>query len=254
MKFKKNYLRKFTELEETTLNKIDKDKVRYSTMSIYSYLIKLANEDETIDISHRSFLKKYNHYHNKISLGTLNNRIKLLKELNLITPTKEVNRGQGISYKLNRKLNTKLNTLKPVESLDITTVQHDVESCKAKSLTKDIYNIFISTSEEAENLAKEVLKELKIKSNWVKNSLIATVKERYKKINIAGAKAYLRKVVLQLQAYSKTIYQKTKLKYKHKKNNKKDFSFNKTNKFNDYTQREYDYEALENELLGWDNI
>ena len=247
----KHYKIQFNKNEIQILNMIETDNIRKSMMSVYSYFIKLS-DNSLVKISHRNFLKKYNHYHQKISLGTLNNRIKKLKELKLISS----NENNSV-YTLNRFLNENLNTEKDTLDVGITDLDEGQDFSKYESLKNNKNNNIINNTslceikntsvfeneEEAIIIAKEVLKELKVKSQWIKTNTVNIVKQKFNSINLLGARAYISKIVLNLQ-------QKSKINFAMLLKNAKKTKGKKL-KFANYDQRNIDYDAIEDELLEW---
>lgn len=241
----KKYVRNFTESEKQLFNtKIEKDKIRYSTMSVYSYLIKqFENTDKLVlEISYRDFLKKYKHHHEKISLGTLANRFEKLIELGLLSVVKK---GQKNFYKLNSFLNSFLNSSNLPESTDITNINEVDEIPKAKSLIRDIYNIYISAS-EADAIANEVIKDLGIKRKIVKKAIAMRVKQVSSTINPAGAVAYITKIAIETITYFEIAAQRVNKLITIKKNKEnRNASKQVKGNFNNYKQREYTQEQYQ---------
>ncbi|WP_297436982.1 hypothetical protein [uncultured Clostridium sp.] len=246
---KKRYLRAFTDAEKNLFNtKIEKDKIRYSTMSVYSYLLKQFGDAqvEELEVSYRSFLKKYHKHHEKISKDTLANRLSKLIELGLIQLTKI---KQKHIYKLVRKVDSFSDSFSDsqnvVETVENTSLESDSEIPKAKSLTRDINNIYISAS-EADTIAKEIIKELAIKRKIVKKAILLRVKTVYSNINKAGAIPYITKIAINaVEYFNIAATRANKIITANKKN--KLIKKEKQMKFKNHEEREYskdDYEDM----------
>lgn len=252
------YKIKFNEVELNALNAIESDKVRNSTMSIYSYFKKLLQENNgTLDISYRKFLKRYVRYHGSMSVQTFKYRVDSLVDLGLLKISKE---GKKHIYELDNKLYKKLDNENQAPDTDTSSLEMDSDLHKCLNpKTNDIYTNttaeygeVITSEEEAVAITGQAIKTLKVKSKWVINAAIETIKQCYRKIHRLGAFKYISKVILKLQAISKSVYKNTHVYNAAVKQYR---SNNKTNRFNSFTQRERSQEEwkdLEHRLLGWE--
>lgn len=252
---KKRYLNEFTDREKELFTRIEKDKERWSAMSIYAYFKKLFKKagTEELEISYRDFLKRYKHHHKKISLDTLGRRIRLLVQIELLVLIKN---GQNHIYRLteatsddfyDRFSDSFSDKGNNTQSPEITKFVEDCEIPNTKYLNNNIYNKYISAS-KADAICDEVIKELDIKRKIVKNAIKLRIKQFANKINPTGAYQYIMKVAIDTYNFFKASAERAnKIISVNKKTNTK-----KTLKFQNYPQREYDYEALEDELFGWD--
>ena len=214
------YKIKFNEEELNKFILIESKKVRKSAMSLYSYFRKLSTDGKLI-ISQRKFLARYIRYHQVISRKTFQNRIELLEELGLIIVDRT---DANHVYFIASEVSEKVATQKEPETIENTELIED--SILPNNQLQDNIDIDIYTNtsspknntfkgdtlkcvKEAEEIAKEVLKELKIKSSWIRLSTIAVIKERFSTIHLRGARQYIRTTILKLQAISKAIYRKT---------------------------------------------
>ncbi|WP_415333948.1 plasmid replication protein [Clostridium perfringens] len=242
----KNYKVNFTEQENNLFNTIEKENIRNSVMSLYAYLSGRA-VNGSITFSYRPFLNKYNRYHQKLSLGTLKNRINTLVDLGLVTVVKV---KQACTYKLNRFLNS----LKPIESTENTNIEADNQKLKyinnINNIDIDLYsnsnNEFDSSRYEkctslvdVRNKVRELLKVCKVKSNWIKDRVLVKVSKAYRNITVKFLENYILKAIED----ARNTYKKNWIKYTN-------IAVKPVREAN-FTQREYDWEVLEQELLGW---
>lgn len=240
-----NYKVTFTDQENNLFNTIERENTRSSVMSLYAYLIGNAT-DGSISFSYRPFLNKYNRNHKKISLGTLKNRINTLVELGLLTVEKV---KQSCTYKLNRFLNS----LKPIESTENTNIEADNQKLKyinnINNIDIDLYsnsnNEFDSSKYEkctslvdVRNKVRELLKACRVKSNWIKDRVLVKVSKAYRNITVKFLENYILKAIEDaINTYKKNWIKYTNIKVKPVREA-------------NFTQREYDWEALEEKLLG----
>lgn len=240
----KNYKVEFTDQENNLFNTIERENTRSSVMSLYAYLAGRA-VNGSITFSYRPFLNKYNRHHQKLSLGTLKNRINTLVELGLVTVVKV---KQSCTYKLNRFLNSLNND----ESIENTSLEGDCENLKyinnINNIDIDLYsnsNEFDSSKYEkctsfvdVRNKVRELLKACRVKSNWIKDRVLVKVSKAYRNITVKFLENYILKVIED----ARNTYKKNWIKYTN-------VTVKPIRKAN-FTQREYDWEALEEKLLG----
>lgn len=238
----KNYKVNFTEQENNLFNTIEKENIRNSVMSLYAYLSGRA-VNGSITFSYRPFLNKYNRNHKKISLGTLKNRINTLVELGLLTVEKV---KQSCTYKLNRFLNS----LKPIESTENTNIEADNQKLKyINNIDIDLYsnsnNEFDSSRYEkctslvdVRNKVRELLKACRVKSNWIKDRVLVKVSKAYRNITVKFLENYILKAIED----AINTYKKNWIKYTN-------VTVKPVREAN-FTQREYDYDVLEEQLLA----
>lgn len=240
----KNYKVTFTDKENNLFNTIQRENTRNSVMSLYSYLIGKTT-DGSISFSYRPFLKKYNRSHKEISVGTLKNRINTLVELGLLTVTKV---KQTCTYKLNRFLNSS----KPVESIENTNLEPIKEKHKyinninnididlysnSKKFDADRYKKCTSLV-DVRRKVRELLKVCRVKSNWIKDTVLVKVSKAYRNITVKFLENYILKSI----ESAREQYKKNWIKY----------TSIKPERLANFTQREYDYDVLEKQLLGWE--
>lgn len=239
----KNYKVNFTEQENNLFNTIEKENIRNSVMSLYAYLSGRA-VNGSITFSYRPFLNKYNRYHQKLSLGTLKNRINTLVDLGLVTVVKV---KQACTY----KLNSFLNSLKPIESTENANVEECNEKLKyinnINNIDIDLYSNsnqeFDSSKYEkctslvdVRNKVRELLKFKRVKSNWIKDKVLIAITKNFRNITKQFLESYILKTI---DNFRKTYY-KNWAKYTRKQSVHANF-----------TQREdYNWVELEEQLLS----
>ncbi|EOU1110504.1 plasmid replication protein [Clostridium perfringens] len=241
----KNYKVNFTEQENNLFNTIEKENIRNSVMSLYAYLSGRA-VNGSITFSYRPFLNKYNRNHKKISLGTLKNRINTLVELGLLTVEKV---KQSCTYKLNRFLNS----LKPTLDTENTSLEGNGSEHKyinnINNIDIDLYsnsnNEFDSSRYEkctslvdVRNKVRELLKACRVKSSWIKDRVLVKVSKAYRNITVKFLENYILKAIED----AINTYKKNWIKYTN-------VTVKPVREAN-FTQREYDYDVLEEQLLA----
>lgn len=240
-----NYKVTFTDQENNLFNTIERENTRSSVMSLYAYLIGNAT-DRSISFSYRPFLNKYNRNHRKISIGTLKNRINTLVELGLLTVEKV---KQSCTYKLNRFLNS----LKPALDTENTSLEGNGSEHKyinnINNIDIDLYsnsnNEFDSSRYEkctslvdVRNKVRELLKACRVKSNWIKDRVLVKVSKAYRNITVKFLENYILKAIED----AINTYKKNWIKYTN-------VTVKPVREAN-FTQREYDYDVLEEQLLA----
>lgn len=256
-----NYKIKFTENEINIFNsKIDSDKTRSKIMSIYSYMIKNSNENK-LTISFSKFHKKYSRYHFNICLTYFKKLINRLEELQLISINKDNKCNTYFINRVTEKVIEKVTDRNITESVETTTLECDSISPKTKIINKDIdkdistksentdYNYFINSEKKCTSLvdvrakAKELLKKYRVRNNSIQNYVLITITKFYRNVTLRFLESYIIKLI-----------SKARTKYYADWNNAqaKKIAVNKTLKCANFTQRNYDYDSLERQLLGWD--
>ena len=262
-----------TEYEWNVLNTyIEYTEARRKAASVLRYIKKYIFLNEGAwTVSFDTMHKMYKRYHKNFSLSQLKNIVNKLRDLGLIGIV-IIKKKNVYTLPVARKLSKK-----PTEKLPIENPTGDTENADTEEnselprlgletendiytntnngdadTVKKSYGETVSES-EALNIANQVIESLKVKSKWIINSTIQTVKDCYSNINRLGAYKYISKIILKLQAISKSVYKNTHVysdavkKYRTE-NTKKAIRFNE-----DIFTREYDYDDLEKKLLGWND-
>lgn len=266
------------------------DKTKLNMMSVLSYLVKHGSATvEGFKKSLKDLWDMYKRYHKNIkSLSRFKDIIYKLKEHKLISTkkSKKINVYFSRDFVTTKPTeeSTQESTLKNQgQRTDMTGVEGGQENTQIQSLSLDILDIDIYNKnghfveknnfnkkqsnfkliEKCKSLvlvrktAKEVLEQRNITSPWVRNRVMVIISYVYRKVSVKGLIGYINKLIDQGIELSKANYNTYKY-YTNKAINKAKNSANKSdqynaNSFNNFTQREYDYNKLEMQLLGWDN-
>lgn len=284
-KKEKKYTNKDLEFSDKVINifsTVENEKIRASAMSIYRYFkILVIENDGSVTISFQNFLKRYSYYDKKFNRKskkimtpqTFKTRVDLLIELGLITRTEykktftyelalevppclKENNDKDNNDDSNDSNNNDNDNLLPGNdneediTLDDSYLGKFNNDTNNEPISTTNFGEFISSADEAVEYVKNTAKKLKVRSKWVINSAIANIKSCYNKINKRGAFNYIAKTILKLQVISQQVYRNTKVycdsikKFREANKPKKKLAFN------DFVQRDYDYDRLERILLG----
>jgi hypothetical protein len=235
------YKIKLTNKQIQTIYKITDNKDKQSKlMSILSYIIKYTENNKLT----KSLNKLYNMYirleYRKITRSYFYTLVDLLKDFKLVVD------------KIEDTLQDKTNVAESVENTD---VDNDLEKHN-DLIINNTYTYTLNTSSNVKvsalDLCEEVFKDLKIKSNIIKQMVISKLQNTV--LDGVGAINYIIRVITEkteqynamrvnyAKAVANTKYSKTKNTYS---------GTGRT--FNNFEGREYDYDSLEKKLLGWDN-
>ncbi|MGL5068805.1 MAG: hypothetical protein ACRC6T_13490, partial [Sarcina sp.] len=109
--------------------------------------------------------------------------------------------------KKNEKENRKGNEVSNFESIEDTSFIDHAPMQKTKS-KENLYNTYIKDLSTAKNIALSLFKELKIKKDIIKNSVLKRVSEVYKTINEKGAEKYINTIILNTVAFFEVLSKK----------------------------------------------
>ena len=258
---------KLTEMEWSILNaNIEYSVARNKCASILCYIKKhiILNNgawSKSIDNIFKMYNRSHKYY---ISTGQLKNIVNRLKDLGLIIIEK-VKKRNVYKLPMAKKMPNNLADKKTNESTENKEVEADSKKHRCMDFCKDNNNIYINTTapaygeviadaQEAVVITGQVIKILKVKSKWVINAALNTIKKCYSKIHRLGAFKYISKVILKLQAISKSVYKNTNVYSNAVKQYRAATIPGKEVKFNSFTQRERskeEWQDLEHKLLGW---
>lgn len=267
----------FTVDELNRFNLIQNDEIRKSAMSIYSYMLKL-NENENkkltelglietkdiykIKISFRKFLSAYNRNHFKISIATLKTRIDKLIELKLIAKETVQNVFRYtfcryLNFTFNKSSNELPNNQNVPEAVENTNVDDDLHKHKdlnTRTYIQDLdsyksqdnfdYEHYLSSNEKCNwneiiSLLPKIFSLLKVKSQWIKGQVISKLYNYSEKITKKHMVKYICSVIIN----ARRDYYNNYSKYVQNQQ--------VNAQWNDYEQRTYDFNVLEKKLLGW---
>lgn len=232
-------------------------------MSILAYLTRL------IEHSEGTIMKTYKDLHRmhqkspkrpRISFQRFKALMKQLLDLKLIFTDSEV-RNSVHKYSL-----TEIQAKKQAE---IQANENSTESTENTSLKGDdvansdyanLNNIYNNTRQkdtvsqcEAKEITMSLFDMLNIKDKNVKKAVLNRVEKVYCLINKAGANAYIAKIIQNTQIWYKELYKQIRFTVKKSQNmNRHKLNKNSNNKIKLFREKNYDYNALERELLGWD--
>ena len=262
---------KLTENEWIILNNnIEYKEARRKASSVLYFLKKhiILNQgffSKSIDNIHAMF-KRNNNY---ISTGQLKNIVNKLKELGLIC-VKRIKKRNVYTLPLADKLAEKLADKKqaqPVENIEIgsnlkkhrygikdnnTILNTNKENgtdliSKLKKVYRGVKPSLVASKKQLRDIAQSVLVAKGLHSNTyfdkaVQYLVYKKIKYSNQKINLLGAVSYIEKIIDdRLDAYNNKLVEVPNY-----------ITGEQSLAFNDFQQREYDYDALEKQLLGWD--
>lgn len=237
---------------------------REKAMSILAYLTRL------IEHSEGTIMKTYKDLHRmhqkspkrpRISFQRFKALMKQLLDLKLIFTDSEV-RNSVHKYSL-----TEIQAKKQAE---IQANENSTESTENTSLKGDdvansdyanLNNIYNNTRQkdtisqvEAKEITMSLFDILKIKDKNVKKAVLDRVSKVHCLINKAGANAYIAKIIQNTQIWYKELYKQIRFTVTKSQNmNSHKITKNSNNKITLFKEKNYDYAALERELLGWDD-
>lgn len=262
---------KLTENEWIILNNnIEYKEARRKASSVLYFLKKhiILNEgffSKSIDNIHAMFKRNKNY----ISTGQLKNIVNKLKELGLIC-VKRIKKRNVYTLPLADKLAEKLADKKqaqPVENIEIgsnlkkhrygikdnnTILNTNKENgtdliSKLKKVYRGVKPSLVASKKQLRDIAQSVLVAKGLHSNTyfdkaVQYLVYKKIKYSNQKINLLGAVSYIEKIIDdRLDAYNNKLVEVPNY-----------ITGEQSLAFNDFQQREYDYDALEKQLLGWD--
>lgn len=263
---------KLTENEWIILNNnIEYKEARRKASSVLYFLKKhiILNEgffSKSIDNIHAMFKRNKNY----ISTGQLKNIVNKLKELGLIC-VKRIKKRNVYTLPLADKLAEKLADKKqaqPVENIEIgsnlkkhrygikdnnTILNTNKENgtdliSKLKKVYRGVKPSLVASKKQLRDIAQSILVAKGLHSNTyfdkaVQYLVYKKIKYSNQKINLLGAVSYIEKIIDdRLDAYNNKLVEVPNY-ITGEPNNLR---------FNDFPQREDDYDALERKLLGWD--
>lgn len=288
---KKKYTTNLTLNEITTINNLrDNYEIFNSTksnmMSVLSYLIKHgANLKQGLRKSIKDIWNMYKRYHKEIkSISNFKKIIYKLEDVKLIFIEKigKVNVYHARKFlEVPNKVTEEVTNKNNLESVETTSLESDLENTQIQSVKNNYINIINNTSQdvsdndyknslaykkacEANNvdtlapvqlmvIALEILKEKRRRSEKLKSMIRSKLMDKMHIVR-KNAEKYVKVVVA--DCIAKFEIERELYAYAIAKNkNAYRASYNKANapaKAN-FTQREYDYEKLEKQLLGWDD-
>lgn len=281
------YPLELTEIELNRFNSLQEsykifENTKLKMMSVYQYMIKHSADSENGLIKSFSALwNMYKRYHKQIkSKSSFIAIIYKLEEQGFIFIEKigKVNiyhaRKKFLNQELKENLKENLKHENDLESIEITSVECSDQDTQILNTKRDILDIDIYNHSddvandnkksfkvskviekcksviEARRVAKEMLEYRKVINQWIYNRVMVIISYKYKDVSISGLKGYITTLIDQAIYLSQQNY-KINTYYNNKALNKTKSNINPST-FANFTQREYDYDKLEKQLLGWE--
>ena len=232
--FKMNYKIKFSDMEKNIFNTIERDNIRLSAMSVYGVMVSSMGDDGICTLTYKQIITRTKRKY-KMVLSMLKRRIDILAKLGFIEIIKEqlTKVKQRYSYKIIRRANFftqkknekenengNKNDVHSFESFETTSFIEPVIVQKTK-LKENLYNTYIKDLSIAKEITVNLFKQLKIKKNIIKNSVLKRVSEVYKTINEKGAEKYITAIILNAVSYFEVLSKKHNMQLVSNKRNSK---------------------------------
>ena len=242
-----NYKIKFSDMEKNIFNTIERDNIRLSAMSVYGVMVSSMGDDGICTLTYKQIITRTKRKY-KMVLSMLKRRIDILAKLGFIEIIKEqlTKVKQRYSYKIirrpnfftqkknvkeNENKNGNKNDVHSFESFETTSFIEPVIVQKTK-LKENLYNTYIKDLSIAKEITVNLFKQLKIKKNIIKNSVLKRVSEVYKTINEKGAEKYITAIILNAVSYFEVLSKKHNMQLALNKRKEK------KKKISNFTQRE----------------
>lgn len=245
MEINHHYNITLTKSQKYAIYKITDNKDKQNRlMSIYQYCIKYTDKStgmlsKTIGKLFTMYSAKDFMYHNKISRKYFYTLVDLLIEKKLI-----------FANKVHKRVHKTVHKTETVETIENASVESNLENPNKQTTNRNTYIYTPNTSNDVIETAKEILKEMNVKSKVIKNMVM----DKLANINLdsKGMLNYIYAVILD----KIKVYYKARDKYKQKiveSRNVNNFSFTKKEKkartFNNFEAREmYDNEQIVKDL------
>ena len=269
--YTKKYKINFKNYEINLFDTYEMENRRKKLMSLYSFLLKIS-EFGASKISFSSLLRRFNKSTKKykMALTTLKDAIKSLINLGLL---KIIDKARGVNVYSFLRFNfdyfygdnpTKIRpknptcgelskTVESTGSLEIAS-EHKYISVKidkdidVKDDAKKSYKEFICSEEKVNDLetvinhAKKLFKSLNIKNEFIKDKVLAQLTKYSKTITIKFLDNYILKTIEKAKSNFKS--------YKIKISNEKRDNKAKSLRFNNFDQRNYNYDQIDLIISG----
>ena len=258
VELEKEYSYNLSDEQFAILNQIEYEESRRKSQSIMRFLKKeIIKAGGSWSISFKNFCKDYNNWVNKkkkkrhelknVKITQFKFLINRLRDLGLISIS-IVNRKNVYTLIPTEKPTEE----KPLETTEITNLEQGnvTPMLLGNNIDIDLYsnsnNEFDSSKYEkctslvdVRNKVRELLKACRVKSNWIKDRVLVKVSKAYRNITVKFLENYILKAIED----ARNTYKKNWIKYTN-------IAVKPVREAN-FTQREYDWEVLEQELLGW---
>lgn len=262
---------KLTENEWTILNNnIEYNESRRKHASVLYFLKKyIIKNDGFFSKSIDNIYAMFKRNKNYISTGQLKNIVNKLKELGLIC-VERVKKRNVYALPLAEKLAEKLANKKPTPGVEVTGIGSNLKKhrygvndntildtnkendinliSRLKRVYRGVKPSLVASKKQLRDIAQSVLVAKGMHSNSyfdkaVQYLVYKKIKYSNQKINLLGAVSYIEKIVDdRLDAYKNKLVEVPNY-----------VTGEQNLAFNDFPQREYDWDKLEKELLSWNN-
>lgn len=249
----KKYKTKLTEIQIQNIYKITDNKDKQSKiMSILSYLMKYT------EASSMKLLKSINKLFTMYSVNDWEYHAKIARSYFYDIANLIIDNNYFFNLEQDKKVDTLSDKINSTQILANTNVKADFEKTN-NIITNNTITYTLNTANaikvSATELVDEAMKDLKIKSKVIKSMVIAKLQNI--KLDAVGAVSYIIKVIIEkTEQYNsmrvKYAQKVAETKYSKDKNTFVEPAKTTTRTFNNFDPREYDYDVLENQLLGWD--
>lgn len=256
VELEKEYSYNLSDEQFAILNQIEYEESRRKSQSIMRFLKKeIIKAGGSWSISFKNFCKDYNNWVNKkkkkrpelknVKLTQFKFLINRLRDLGLISIS-IVNRKNVYSLVPTEKPTEE----KAPENIEITNLEQGnvTPMLLGNNIDIDLYsnsNEFDSSKYEkctsfvdVRNKVRELLKACRVKSNWIKDRVLVKVSKAYRNITVKFLENYILKAIED----AINTYKKNWIKYTN-------VTVKPVREAN-FTQREYDYDVLEEQLLA----
>ncbi len=235
---------------------------REKAMSILAYITRL------IEHNGGAIMKTYKDLHRmhqksskrpRVSFQRFKAIMKQLLDLKLIFTDNEV-RNSVHKYSLTEIQAEKQAKIQANENSTESTENTSIEGDDvANSDYANLNNIYNNTRQkdtiskcEAKEITMSLFDMFNIKDKNVKKAVLDRVGKVYCLINRSGANAYIAKIIQNTQLWYKELYKQIKFTVTKSQNmNSHKINKKSNNKIKLFREKNYDYNALELELLGW---
>ena len=263
------------------------DCTKINMMSVLSYLIKHGASTQTgLKKSVKDIWNMYKKYHKEIkSISNFKKIIYKLENAKLISIEKagKINVYHARkSLKVTEEVTKEVTDKNALESVETTSLENNLENTQILNIKNNYINIINNTSDDVvkndyknslaykkaceENnkdtlapvqlmiIALELLKNMRRRSEKLKSMIRSKLMNKMHIVRV-NANKYVEAVVLDCIAkyeFNREMYARTIAK---NKNNYR-LAYNRAKKTStsaNFTQRKYDYDKLEKQLLGWDD-
>jgi hypothetical protein len=268
--YKPQFEDKLNEYQFNKLNLIDNLDLRGSLISILSYMMIindrkndqynehqldfLKKNSNELKISFSEFRKLYVKNHKKLSLTTVKERIYKLSELGLLKISKVNNINSYTFITEKSEIPTTKNCTASTEN---TRLELNEDFCSfVDNINKDLdsnnpegfdYENYIDSEQKVSDWdlvckkTQDIFKMLKVKNAWIKETVIAKLSKYYSNVTFKHLDKYICTMITNARQQYYNNYNKLV------KNAVAAPPLN----FVNFEPRNYDYDALEERLLGW---